>query len=50
MLDTTNLRGYGLDQGWKNFPSIERSIHLLDGVEMTFQPTVLEFEENREFR
>jgi len=51
MLDATNPRALcDLIKGRKNFSRIERSIHLLEGVEMTFQPTVLKFEENREFR
>ena len=30
--------------------TLKRSIHLLEGDEIIFQPTVLKFEENREFR
>ena len=51
MLDATNLRALcDLIKGGKISQALKRSIHLLDGVEMTFQPTVLEFEENKEFR
>jgi len=32
------------------FETLKRSIHLLEGVKMTFQPTVLKFEKNEEFR
>jgi hypothetical protein len=50
MPDAKNLGALcDLIEDRKSFQTLKRSIHLLEEDEMTFQPTVLKFEENREF-